>query len=59
MPVQLFVLWGNRLVHTFHRDFCREKGAGNVSRHSTMAAVPEGPQSSWIRCVVFHQQILL
>lgn len=31
MPVQLFVLWGNRLVHTFHRDFCREKGAGNVS----------------------------
>lgn len=59
MPVQLFVLWGNRLVHTFRRDFCREKCAGNVSQHSTMAVVPEGAQSSWIRCVEFQQQILL
>lgn len=57
MPVQLFVSWGNRVAHGFHRDF---EGSGVLGMYpGTVAVVPKLLPSCWILCVVFCQQALV
>lgn len=55
MPVQLFVSWGNRVAHTFHRDFAGSRVLGMYNGFCLSKELP----SCWIRCVVFCQQPLL
>lgn len=59
MPVQLFVSWGNRVAHTFHRDFAGSRVLGMYPSTAHWLLSPEELPSCWIRCVVFRQQPLL
>lgn len=59
MPVQLFLSWGNRVAHRFHRDFTGSRASGMYPCTAQWLVSPGGLTSCWIRCVVFWQQLLL